>query len=500
MNSLSGFQIIALDGLREGNGLAPPNITANYNSYKNFAPVANFSNIFYNATSNANITSSNANLLISIGANSFPQIFGQIPNDFSSYIGMGPLFDIAPNRTKTWFGNGNSISTFIQSIQTAQDYALTAQSILESAATAQWPGGPSGSLTGGFSTIAGNNTASIKQCGNAIGQLGTLMNPSDLFNGFSNAYCFQQILESGANYIGNLHVTFFGKLIIDPVTGTEYIIGSDLFNLIMNNPYGLSNDDPFQIAALNPLDILLGQMANEALTSTSDLDAVISFFNVGDAASRIYKWTDCFDLPLMLGPIATQNIVKATNSPLTIYTFIKALSNIPGLSNTPSLTSLGMAMSQLSLPTSNILALTTPVSANLFANIQATFGPGTGTYGNPTVDDIMGATYFNLALTNTIEALTPLTYVPIWTVISSDTGNIASALINGFPIGGVQLSNSNLYSNINTLAVAGSNLINENANILASQAPSLTNVALFKSYNGVAETHNNSQLLILEVF
>jgi len=499
MNNLTGFQIIALTGLSSGNGLAPPNITVNYDIYKGFAPVANFSNIFYNASANANITSSNANLLIGIGANSFPQIFGQIPNDFSSQIGYGPLFDIAPARTKTWFGNSNSISIFIQSVQIAQDYAEDAQSVLESAATAQWPGGPSSSISGGFSNLAGSNFSKV---GQAIQQLGNLMSPADPFNGFSNAYCFNKILESGADYIGNLHVNFFGKTITDPVTNIQYVIGSDLFNLIMSNPQGVSSNDPFQIAALNPLDILLGEMANAALTSTGDLDAVVTFFNIGPAASNIFNWTDCFNLPLMLGSIATQSIEASIKEPLTVYSFIKALiSNVSGLSYVTSLTSLGSTMANIQpLSEGNLSSLSTPVSTSMIANIRSSFGPGTGTYGNPTVDDIFGATYFNSALNNTIEAIKPLTYVPIWNVISSDSGNIASALINGFPIGGVELSDANHYTNINTLAVAGANLINENANILASQASNLTNIALFKLYNGVAETHNNSQLLILEVF
>ena len=135
-NSLSGFQIVASNGLVNGEGIAPPNITANLSAYQTFAPVANFSNIY--ATSNTlpfGLTLTNANLLQSIGANSFPHVFGQVPNDFSSNLGSGPLFSIAPARTTAWFGNSSTANVYLQILGQAQNYAATAQAVVASAAS-----------------------------------------------------------------------------------------------------------------------------------------------------------------------------------------------------------------------------------------------------------------------------------------------------------------------------------------------------------------------------
>jgi len=110
MNSLSGFQIIALSGLQNGEGLSSPNIAALKSQYNAISTVENFSNIYYYSNANANITMANANLLQSLGSISFPHIFGQVPYEFSSNIGYGPLFDIAPQRITNWFGN-NSMPT-----------------------------------------------------------------------------------------------------------------------------------------------------------------------------------------------------------------------------------------------------------------------------------------------------------------------------------------------------------------------------------------------------
>lgn len=104
--AMTGFQLVAAQQLQAGEGLGPPNITANLTAYKNLAPVGNFSNIFYAAPTAAGLSPANAALLQNIGANSFPQLFGQTPAQFQSQLGTGPLFDIVPARTSQWFGVG----------------------------------------------------------------------------------------------------------------------------------------------------------------------------------------------------------------------------------------------------------------------------------------------------------------------------------------------------------------------------------------------------------
>ena len=498
MNGLSGFQIVAANGLQSGEGIAPPNITANLSTYLSFAPVNNFSNIYATAsTLPFGLTSANANLLLSLGANSFPHVFGQVPNDFNSNLGSGPLFNIAHARTTEWFGNVSTANVYIQILGQAQTYAATARAVLGSAASTQWAGGPASSATGGFSSIGGNDPEQFQIVANAISELGTLMIPSDALNGFSNADCFNRILNSGNDTIGNLHLNFFGKTIVDPVTGNTWIIGSELFAYVMDNPVGLTSDDQFKIAALNPLDSVIGKAANDALLQTGDLDAVVTFFNVGPiAASAIYEWTDCLNLPLMLGSVASQIISSSLsigNNILTPYYFINGLvQNISGLSNIISLNVLGSTMAKITPLTNSpdLLSMNAPITQSQFSNLQATFGPGSGTNGNPTVDDVMGSTNYNQALSDTILGLKPLTTTNHYANISTDTANIKIALTsNIFP---VTLSNGTSYTNINSLAVGGASLINQTASNLGNIASSLTNISLFTSFNKIAQTHNNS--------
>ena len=87
----------------------------------------------------------------------------------------------------------------------------------------------------------------------------------------------------------------------------------------------------------------------------------------------------------------------------------------------------------------------------------------------------------------------PLTTTQYYANISSDTNKIAIALTNDvFP---VVLSDGTSYGDINSLAVGGSALVNQNAQNLANIAPTMTNVSSFTDYNQIAATHNNSIVL-----
>lgn len=490
-NSLSGFQVLATHGLLQGEGITTPNISANLASYYSLAPVNNF-NIIYNNANAANVTITNTNLLRSLGANTFPHIFGQVPFEFSSELNNGPLFDKIPPRISYWFGNVMSTSVFLQVLSSAQVYAQQASDLINSATSTQWPNGPSSTASGGFSLIGGSNPNSVSI---ALQQLGTLMEMKNPLSGFSNAGCFKQILDSGNNSIGNLHLNFFGKSIIDPSSGISYIVNTDLLNIIINNPIGRNEDDSFQIVALNPLDIILGQLANTALIDTGDLDAVITFFGInGEAASSINQWTDCLNIPLILGVLCAQSIRESLNLKrydiLDTYDLIKLLMNsIKGISNLDSIMNVGKVMESISmLPSSDLTSMVVPISSSDYANLKSIVGIGSGKNGNPTVADVLGLTNLNDALNNTIIGLNSISNTPSWSNISSDTGNVANALVNGI-LSPVYLSNSNSYSNINDLCSNAVILINSEALKLTNE---ISNSNLFSDYNGIAETHNNS--------
>jgi hypothetical protein len=492
MNSLSGVQLIAAAGLQAGEGLAPPNISANLSAYNSIQTVNNW-NIIYNNAAEVGVTASNTIALRSIGSNSFPQLFGQVPNDFSSNLGTGPLISITSARTSNLFAGSSTANVFLQTLGQAQSYAAQAALTINSAASAQWPNGANASVTGGFSEIAGNNISGVAE---AFIQCGSLMTPSDIYNGldgFSNAGCFLQLLNAGDNTIGNLHLNFFGKSIVDPSTGNSYIIDKDLFTMILDAPMGKTPDDTFQVASLNPFDALVGIAANAALVDTNDLDAVITFFGV--SGSQINVWTDCLSLPIILGSAATNSIETSIGvTPLDSYALLKALSvNITGLNNIASIGDLGRTMYKIIplIGTPNISAMPAPVSVSDFSNLKASVGPGSGANGNPTVDDILGSTNYNDALYSTIQVIKQLMGTTQYGNISSDTGNIANALVNGISTP-VYLSNGNSYSDINSLCANGVVLINSTSASLENVAPTLANVSLLSAYNGIAETHNNS--------
>lgn len=495
-NSFSGVQLIAASGLQSGEGLAPPNISSNLSLYESIDTVNNFISI-YN-TSNTfpfGLTSENANLLMKIGSNSFPYIFGQVPYEYSDNLGFGFLFAKCYERTENWFGNSSTANVYIQALNQAQAYATTSKSILSSANSTQFVSNSAAiTVTGGFSALAGNSISDFSTVSNTISELGTLMIPAEPYYGFSNVGCFQQILDSGYDTIGNLHLTFFGKNITDPITGNVWVIGSDLFNYVLDNPYGLSSDDTFQITALNPLDAIIGNVANAALTATSDLDAVVSYFSIGsNAASRIYSWNDCMNIPLLLGDNSTKIIENTIGSEINAYSFIKTLvMNISDLTSLSSMTDFGYLMYQLE-PVENansLLALTSPISANDYSNLKSMLGPGSGTYDNPTVNDILGSTNYNVVLYNTIFKINQISSNQNYVNINSDSRKISIALTNNvYP---VLLSNGVTYNNVNDLAVGGSNLINLYA---ANLANTFSNIYSFDDYDNLAETHNNSIVL-----
>jgi len=488
-NTLSGHQLIASIEVQKGNGLSAPNISANLSMYESFEPVKNYKSIYTLLQGNiANISSNSSMLLVDIGANSFPQLFGQTPYEFSTEIGIGPLIDKTYANTSNLFANG--VSSYLQTLSIAQNYASASQSVLSSATTTQWVNGPQASTTGGFSNIGGSTPSSFSNIANCISEMGTLMIPELPYSGFSNAGCLKQIV-SVSSTVGNLNHSLFGQTIYDSSTNANLVINEKLLDYIIANPAGRTANDTFQIVALNPLDIELGKLANVALSDIVDLDEVVTFLGVdSNIASSINYWTDCCNLHVLFGNEFT-TVQSNMGIDLDVYSFIYSLvNNISGLTNISSMAALGETMSQITPITNSpeLLSQTQPLSSSDCANLRASFGSGSGEYGNPTVDDVLGAANYNDALANVIVVLSSLTSNSVYANISSDTANVASALSGTLP---VTLSNGSQYATLDTMAIAASTLINTNANVLASGLSS-TMVSLLSEYNGIAETHNNS--------
>lgn len=497
MNALTGFQIIAINGLQNGQGLSVPNIGSLLSEYESFPPVANFITI-YNSAPNAAITPTNVIALQNIGANSFPQLFGAVPFVFSTNLGIGILIPQAEFQVNKIFGNVNSASIFVQALSLAQSYASQSADTINSAASATWNGNPENAISGGVCAIAGNNEANIAIVAQAFSQLGDVVQVNSVTGGFSAAAIFQEILDTGNDTIGNLHLNFFGKTIVDPTTGNTYVVNADLMTLILNNPVALPNST-FPLAAQNPLDIQLQMLANQALALTGDLDAVITFVGInGNAASNINQFSDCLNPQLMLGP-AAGIIANVIGTPqLTASNFLQALvDNITGLNNVSNLPALGVVFGNTKpLGNLNLLAqMNAPVSPASFANLQAQLGPGSGANGNPTVADILGSTNIAGALTTSIAAINQLVGQTLYLNISTDTSNVANVLVNGWP-GTEKLSNGNTYTDANLYCSDAANLINLDSSLLALYAANIGLANNFSEYNILAETQNNSRVLL----
>jgi hypothetical protein len=499
MNNLSGFQVIAINGLQTNSGLAPPNISANLTIYNNLPPVSNYNEI-YTASFTAPITTPNALALRALGSYSFPHLFGVVPSDFDTNLGLGSLFPKVVVRVNSLFGNVSSPSIFAQALYQAQSYANQSADTINSAASTTWNGSPSSSIMGGLDQIFGTDPNTIAIISAAFNQLGSLVQFSNPSAGFSNAGVIQQILKGGNNTIGNLHLNFFGKTIIDPVTGNVLTVNQSLITSILSAPYPLDNSS-FQMVYLNPLDQALGILLNEALTNTLDLDAVITFIGVsGTAAASINQFTDCLNPQLMLGSAAQLilNNIRATTTILDAQLLISTLINsVRGLNNVPSINQLSTLTKQIK-PLGNlplIASMSSPISQTDFRNLQISLGPGSGANGNPTVSDILGATNLQTALGNVLIGLNSVKNSTVWNNISTDTSNVATALIGGIS-SPVFLSDGTSYTDLNLLSAAAVILTNNNANLLVSDIQSFGLGNLFSDYNGLAETHNNSIVLL----
>lgn len=496
-NQLTGFQIIAIDGLLQNQGLAIPNFSEITATYNNFPSVANFNTIFTTAP-NAAITEDNVILLQHIGANTLPQIFGAVPFKASDNLGIGILVPKVEDNINKIFtlGNVTSFDAFAQSLTLAQSYASQIADIINSATSATWNGNPSTSITGGISAITGNDTSNIAIIANAFANLGSAALFNAITSGFSCAAIMQQILQVDKT-IGNLHINFFGKTIINPQTGNAIVVDQNLLQTILSNPVvEPSVNSLFAVAALNSLDQQLQLLANQALVQTQDLDAVITFIGIqNEAAYQINEFSDCLNPEIILGVQASSIIKNQLNvQTLDAWQLLNALNNnIKGLATVGDFPTLAKVMQQTTaLGNLNlILQMQEPVSNTSLANLQLIYGPGTGANGNPTVADVLGATNLNDVLQDTINAINQISSQFEFQNISTDTSNVANILVNGL-VGNVQLSNGNVYTDANLFYADAANLINYNANVLLTYSDNSNLGNIFAEYDTMAQTVDNS--------
>ncbi len=495
INTYSALQITAISEAGNLNFLKNPDTSTLKSEYYNLGAVPGSENIWlYIKTNPTNITANNLSLLKGLGANSFPIMFGVVPfNEIgniadSSNIGFGMLFDKVDDHINNQFGSISDASIYLQGFTQAQIYASSAKNVFKSSLTSNF-----GSkndinylITGGISNITGNNPATIQTISSAFGNIGSLINFSNPTASFSASDIFCRILNSGYNWIGNLHVNFYNKTIVDPITGDNVQITSSLLNSIVSNTTQFSADNSLEKNILNLADI--------ALSQTTDLDAVISYVGIsGDLANRISKFSDCTNVPFVFGDAAVPLSINI-NGELTANSIISSLvNNIKGFENITNSNELASVLS--TVQTINNSSIISNVFANSFSNIKSLIGIGTGIYGQPTVADILGGTLPASALSGGINALNLLKLVPISNIIISDTSNLVVALQNNSS-NGIFLSNGQTFNTLDELVSAAVPLIDNNANILSASATSMEIINDIDAYNSLAANLNNSSQLL----
>ena len=524
--TVTNFQLVAIKSIMNGTALAVPNISANLASFNTVGVVASYSNvyIFGNiAFTNGNITAGNwANLQV-LGSNSFPVFFGTTPWQYSQNLGSGPLLAKVSPRVSNLFPAGKDLSSPIQSISSAYSYAQQKSDLISSAATATFgsQSNPVYFSTGGLSAFGGSipTPTTMQAVGVPISQLGLLINFQGIASSFSVIGILNQIINNGAMHIGNLHINFFNKVITDPILGRPVIITPDFINQISTGVVQSStNQNTYPILANNRYEASLRVALDDALLDTSDLEAVLTYIGVlqpiptaaqiasgveSAPSTTIYspvinKFSDCLDIENMLGPAASA-IIKTGNGfgnglPLTADVFVTGLLiNVKSSQNILSSEALGNALISLDTLTSspNIAALTSPLTANDFANICSVVGSGSGPNNTILVADVLGSTNLNESLSSAVTGLQQLNTIGNAIVlqhIQQDTSNLALALSSNIPVTGIGLSNGVLYYTQNNLVSNAVPLIEQNATILAQ-----ANLATyFSDYYTVAQTHNNS--------
>lgn len=442
------------------------------------------------------LTSDNANLVIGLGSNSLPQLFGAIPFEYINNIGYGSLFDITDNRLKSYLPNNNS-NVFIEIVEQASLYATQANDILLSINNSL-PITPNQN-SGGLGAIGGYQN--INLIGNRFAQLGNLLKFSSPNGGFSAASIFLDILLNNDTTIGNLHINFYGQQIVDPTTGAYLTVNQKLLTYIVNNPTStidatLTTSASYPVVALNPLEIPLRELANKALTLTGDLDAVITYLNLGqDVVNTINVFTDCLNISNVLGSTITSDILSEQNlsmtANLTPDIFIPILlNNIKGISNVRSIAQLGQAMQEVSLPIITIENSVYSLNGNInTANILSNLGVATANI-TLQVEDVLGNSNIVSVINNTItglESIIAINNLNDLPNIISNTSNLSSALINGIT-GNVYLSNGTSYDNINSLVANAVPLIEEESSNVKIIVGSIN----FSEYNALAKSHNDS--------
>ena len=545
MNALSGFGVAAAVGFMKGEGIKAPNITAAVSSFANSSVAEEFKSF---------ASHSDIGPQLKAMADDFPQLFGTVPPDFQAGLSpTGPvnLADIAHANTSTLFSKG--VGGFSQALGAAKGYAAQAGDLLQSAATATFAGDPMKMLTGGLSKLGGSDPAALAKVGTALAGLGGSINLAKPDAGMSPVNALSSLASKGAGFVSNLHTTVLNQSIKDPISGASLKVDAKLFDSIAaeakslgkavaDNPLsktlgglmdsavkgkddlksmaGAAGADSALAAVSDPVDFAVAQMgragaAVAGLLPTGDIklppmpsslptpgeavsaikavatDAVDKLGNMlpklpeVPSVGAVSKFTDTLDVNKQLGAAAsamTKNLgISGDLNPKALADGLaEQIGGLDKIANLGGLKAMGDVMGKIQMPKLDLLG-SAPISQADFHGLISAVGGGSGPSGAPKLEDILGGTNFDEALKKCGQGLAKLDQGKIKHV--KDQIAAAAALIatddgmNGARAAGIAM--------IDSLAPVVSSLKAE-----AAANPAAAD--LFKSFNGLAESHNNS--------
>ena len=545
MNALSGFGVAAAVGFMKGEGIAAPDIGAAVSSFAKGSVAEEF---------NTHAGNSDIGPQLKAMADNFPQLFGTVPPDFQGALSpTGPvnLASVAHANTSTLFSKG--VGGFSQALGAAKGYAAQAGDLLQSAASATFAGDPMKMLTGGLSKLGGSNPADLAGVGKALAGLGGSVNLANPIAAMSPVNALKSLTDKGAGFVNNLHATVLNQTVKDPVSGMDLKIDAKLFDSIAadaksiagsvaDNPLSkklgdlmnsavkgpadlkamagaagadsalaaVSNPDDFAIASMGRAgaavagliptgDIKLPAMPSSLPTAGEAVSAIKSVVTASvdklgnmlpklpevPSVGAISKFADTLDVNKQLGPAAallgrSLGAVGDLDPKKLADGLGESIGGLDKIASLGGLKAMGDVMGKIQMPKLDLLGAA-PISQADFHGLISAVGGGSGPNGAPKMEDILGGTNFDEALAKCGQGLAKLDQGKIKQVkdqiaagvalIASDDGT------NGGRAAGIAMID---------------NLIPVVASLKSEAASNPAAADMFKSFNGLAESHNNS--------
>lgn len=373
--SVSPTQIIAADGFLKNSGLGVNStLTQNLELYQNLPLVSQYSGMI-SALNGAAVSLPWMPSFLSNLDPAGASITGNITSRATNIAGntkvlINTLTDVTTfcDESFSWYASATEVQT-----KTFDDYGLAVDNYTDL-------------VSGGVAKIfvGKNNVADLSKLSSILRKFGKLYNPQvGLYRMFSPTGFYENLVRLGLGNIGNMQT------------------------IITLYPKSVLNDDQLmlevlaQITSVSDLQKVITQTGVELPTNTV-ISSLADFVN----AAKVVPYTDLSTLP-----------------DGTLDGFENAILNLGGSFNTCSdIADLLDQMSTTEL--SNLDTYQTPLPTAIFSTFTANLGAGSGPFGNPTVNDLIGTAaghVHNVSYNTIIDSHT--------TIYSSQLGSTLSATV-----------------------------------------------------------------------